>query len=229
MLFGVSLEDLIAAVGVLGVAAIIFAESGLLIGFFLPGDTLLFTAGLLAHQDVITTNVHLMVAILFVAAVLGDNVGYMFGKRVGPRIFRKPDSLLFHQDNLQRAEHFYEKYGPITIVLARFVPIVRTFAPIVAGVGKMHYRKFFIFNLIGGLSWTAGITYVGYFGGAFLESKGIEIDHLILPIIGIAMGITLISPLYHIFREPSARKILRDKLRGIMKAKKKPTAPTETK
>jgi membrane-associated protein len=221
MLFGASLEDVIAAVGVLGVAAIIFAESGLLIGFFLPGDTLLFTAGLLAHQDVITTNVHLMIAILFVAAVLGDNVGYMFGKRVGPRIFRKPDSILFHQDNLQRAEKFYEKYGAMTIVLARFVPIVRTFAPIVAGVGKMHYRKFFLFNLIGGLTWTAGITYAGYFGGAFLEDRGIEIDHLILPIIGLAMAITLISPLYHILREPSARKIVRAKLQRLFRLRRK--------
>jgi membrane-associated protein len=215
MLFGVSLEDLIATVGVLGVAAIIFAESGLLIGFFLPGDTLLFTAGLLAHEDVITFNVHLMVLVLFTAAVLGDNVGYMFGKRVGRRIFNKKESLLFHQENLERAEQFYDKYGPLTIVLARFVPIVRTFAPIVAGVGKMRYRRFFLFNLMGGLLWTAGVTYVGYFGGAFLESRGIEIDHLILPIIGIAMGITLISPLYHIIREPSARKILKAKFRKL--------------
>jgi membrane-associated protein len=215
MLFGVSLEDLIATVGVLGVAAIIFAESGLLIGFFLPGDTLLFTAGLLAHEDVITFNVHLMVLVLFTAAVLGDNVGYMFGKRVGRRIFNKKESLLFHQENLERAEQFYDKYGPLTIVLARFVPIVRTFAPIVAGVGKMRYRKFFLFNLMGGLLWTAGVTYVGYFGGAFLESRGIEIDHLILPIIGIAMGITLISPLYHIIREPAARKILKAKFRKL--------------
>lgn len=222
MLFGLNLEDVIAAVGVLGVAGIIFAESGLLIGFFLPGDTLLFTAGLLAHQQVITTNVHVMVAILFAAAVLGDNVGYMFGKRVGRRIFRKPDSILFHQDNLQRAEMFYEKYGPMTIVLARFVPLVRTFAPIVAGVGKMPYRKFLVFNLIGGLTWTAGITYVGYFGGAFLEARGIEIDHLVLPIIGIAMAITLISPLYHIIKEPSARKMLLTKLR-CLKRSPKPT------
>jgi len=215
MLFGFELTEVIATVGVLGVAAIIFAESGLLIGFFLPGDTLLFTVGLLAHQGVITMNVHLLVPILFVAAVLGDNVGYMFGKRVGPRIFRKPDSILFHQDNLQRAEKFYEKYGPLTIVIARFVPLVRTFAPIVAGVGKMQYKKFLFFNLIGGLLWTAGLTYIGYFGGAFLEARGIEIDHLVLPIIAVAMTITLISPLYHIIREPSARKIVKNKLQRL--------------
>jgi membrane-associated protein len=217
MLFGISLEDLIASFGVLGVAGIIFAESGLLIGFFLPGDTLLFTAGLLTHEGVITWNVHLMILVLFVAAVLGDNVGYMFGKRVGRRIFNKPDSILFHQANLQRAEQFYEKYGPATIVIARFVPLVRTFAPIVAGVGKMHYRRFFFYNLAGGLLWTAGLTYVGYFGGAFLEARGIEIDHLVLPIIAIAMGITLISPLYHILREPSARAMFVRKIRRILR------------
>lgn len=215
------IEDLIRAVGVFGVAAIIFAESGLLIGFFLPGDTLLFTVGFLAQQQVITTNVHLLVLILFIAAVLGDNVGYMFGKRIGRRIFRKPDSLLFHQENLERAEKFYEKYGPITIVLARFVPLVRTFAPIVAGVGKMHYSRFFIFNLIGGLLWAAGVTYLGYFGGAFLEDRGIEVDHLILPVIGIAMGITLISPLYHILREPKSRAIVMKKL-GFKRDKNQP-------
>jgi membrane-associated protein len=225
MLFGVSLEDLIATVGIIGVAAIIFAESGLLIGFFLPGDTLLFTVGFLAQQQVLTMNVHAIVLVLFAAAVTGDSVGYTFGRRVGRRIFRKPDSLLFHQDNLKRAENFYEKYGPITIVIARFVPIVRTFAPIVAGVGKMHYRKFLTFNLIGGFLWTAGITYTGYFGGAFLESKGIEIDHLILPVIGIAMGITLISPLYHILREPSARKIVRNKLRRLIRISRKSSTP----
>jgi len=216
MLFGLELEDVIKTVGVLGVAAIIFAESGLLVGFFLPGDTLLFTAGFLAQQGVITTNVHLLVGILFLAAVAGDNVGYMFGKRVGRRIFRKPDSLLFHQENLERAEKFYDKYGPITIVIARFVPLVRTFAPIVAGVGKMHYTRFLVFNLLGGGLWAAGVTYLGYFGGSFLEHRGIEVDHLILPIIAIAMGITLISPLYHIIKEPKSRAIVLRKL-GIRK------------
>jgi membrane-associated protein len=222
MLFGFNLEEVIATVGVIGVAAIIFAESGLLIGFFLPGDTLLFTVGLLAHEGVISMNVHLLIVALFLAAVLGDNIGYMFGKRVGPRIFRKPDSILFHQDNLKRAEDFYEKYGPVTIIIARFIPVVRTFAPIVAGVGKMKYQKFLMYNLVGGLLWTAGITYTGYFGGAFLESRGIKIDHLILPIIAIAMAITLISPLYHIIREPSARKIVKNKLRRLF-GKQTPT------
>lgn len=220
MLFGLSLEELISAVGVLGVAGIVFAESGMLVGFFLPGDTLLFTAGLLAHQGLISLNVHVLILVLFLAAVSGDNVGYMLGRRVGRRIFRKPDSILFHQDNLQRAERFYEKYGPITVIIARFVPIVRTFAPIVAGVGRMQYRRFLAFDLVGGLLWAAGLTYIGYFGGAFLETRGINIDHLVLPVIGLVMSISLISPLYHILREPSGRKLLKERLSRLLRLKK---------
>lgn len=220
MLFGISLEELIAAVGVFGVAAIIFAESGLLVGFFLPGDTLLFTVGLLLHEGVIKTPIELVVLLLTLAAILGDNVGYAFGRRVGPRLFRRKDSLLFHHENLERAEKFYEKYGPATIVIARFVPVVRTFAPIVAGVGKMNYRRFLTFNILGGVLWVVGITYVGYYAGAFLEARGIEIDHLILPIIGLAMFITIISPLTHIMRDPSSRTIFINKIKRLFKHRK---------
>lgn len=220
MLFGVELDELIKAIGVLGVAAIVFAESGLLIGFFLPGDTLLFTAGFLAHEQVLATNVHVLAFVLFLAAVAGDSVGYAFGRRVGRRIFRKPDSLLFHQDNLERAEKFYEKYGAATIVIARFVPIVRTFAPIVAGVGKMHYRKFLSFNIIGGALWAAGLTYLGYYGGRFLESRGIEVDHLILPVIAFAMFVTIASPVYHIIREPKSRAIVMRKIKAVLQKRK---------
>jgi len=208
MLFGLEITEVIRTVGVLGIAAIIFAESGLLIGFFLPGDTLLFTAGFLAHEGVLGLNVHLIVAILFAAAVLGDNVGYWFGKKVGPRIFKKEDSILFHKDNLQRAEKFYEKYGPLTIIIARFTPVVRTFAPIVAGVGNMHYRRFMVYNLIGGVLWAAGITYLGYFGGAFLESHGINVESLVVPVIIAAVVISAGSPLIHILRDPKSRKMV---------------------
>lgn len=237
MLFGISLEDLIAAVGILGVAGIVFAESGLLIGFFLPGDTLLFTVGLLSHSNVITTNIHLTVAVLFVAAVLGDNVGYTFGRRVGRRIFRRKDSVLFSQENLQRAEQFYQRFGAITIVIARFVPLVRTFAPIVAGVGKMNYRQFVTYNILGGLLWAAGITYLGYFGGAFLEARGINIERYILLIIGTAMAITVLPPIYHILRKQAARELIFKKIRQLFRKlarsiKKKspppPTQPTDT-
>jgi membrane-associated protein len=215
MLFGFELTEVIRAVGVLGIAAIVFAESGLLIGFFLPGDTLLFTAGFLAHEGVLGVNIHLMVLILFIAAVLGDNVGYWFGHKVGRRLFKKPDSILFHQDNLQRAEHFYEKYGPLTIIIARFTPVVRTFAPIVAGVGNMNYRRFMTYNLAGGLLWAGGITYLGYFGGAFLEANGINVEALVVPVILLAVLVSLGSPLIHILKDPKSRKALLRKLKFV--------------
>lgn len=213
MIPGFDLVHVIQAVGLFGLMAIIFAESGLLVGFFLPGDTLLFSAGLLAHQGTLGINIHVLVVALFVAAALGDSVGYTFGRRMGPRIFKKQDSLFFHQDNITRAESFYQKYGSLTIVLARFVPVVRTFAPIVAGVAKMPYRSFLLYNLIGALLWTAGVTYLGYFAGAWLEARGIDIDHLILPVIGVVVVITAISPLVHLLREPKSRQALLAKLR----------------
>jgi len=212
MLFGLELEEVIRAIGVFGIAAIIFAESGLLIGFFLPGDTLLFTAGFLTHEGVLGVNIHLMVAILFVAAVAGDNVGYWFGKKVGPRIFKKEETILFHKENLQRAEKFYEKFGPITLVIARFTPVVRTFAPIVAGVGNMGYKRFMFYNLVGGLLWTVGITYLGYFGGAFLEANGINVEALVVPVIVVAVLVSLVSPLLHIVRDPKSRRMVMRRL-----------------
>lgn len=208
MLHDIDIEQLFRAVGVLGVAAIVFAESGLLIGFFLPGDTLLFSAGFLASQGVIELNVNLLILILFAAAVIGDSVGYSFGYRIGRRIFKRPDSLFFNQANLARAEKFYEKYGPITIVLARFMPIVRTFAPVVAGVGKMKYSTFLIYNVLGAFVWTAGLVYLGFFGGAFLDSKGINVDALVLPVIALAVIITLISPIYHLVTDKKSRQLL---------------------
>lgn len=213
MLHDLDIAELFRAIGVLGLAAIVFAESGLLIGFFLPGDTLLFSAGFLASQGTVSINIHLLVATLFVAAVLGDSVGYWFGHRIGRRIFKKPNSILFNQENLHRAERFYEKYGAITIVLARFTPIVRTFAPVVAGVGKMKYSLFLTYNLLGGFLWTAGITYLGYFGGAFLEERGINVEALVVPVILIAVLATAISPILHVMRDPKSRNMLLQKLR----------------
>ena len=138
------LENLVRTVGYFGVFGIVFAESGLLIGIFLPGDSLLFTAGFLASAGIF--NIYVLVFGCFIAAVLGDNVGYAFGSRLGPRIFNKEDSFWFHKKHLQRAEMFYEKHGGKTIILARFTPIVRTLAPVVAGAGKMTYQTFFFYN-----------------------------------------------------------------------------------
>ncbi len=145
--------------------AIIFAESGLFFGFFLPGDSLLLTVGLLASRGFM--NIWVLLPLLFIAAVLGDNVGYWFGAKTGPRIFNREESLLFKRKNLLAAKAFYDKHGGKTIVLARFVPFIRTFAPIVAGAVEMNYRNFFTYNLLGGALWAIGVTTIGYLVGYF--------------------------------------------------------------
>jgi membrane-associated protein len=179
------------------IALIIFAESGLLIGFFLPGDTLLFTAGFLVNIGKLNIDIHLVVLAVFIAAVLGDGVGYLFGKRVGRKLFNRPNSRLLRQENIQKAEAFYEKYGAITVIIARFIPVIRTFAPIVAGVGKMSYRTFLSFNIIGALLWAGGITYAGFYIGQMLHNIGIEIDTIILPVMGIVVLLSVLSPAAH--------------------------------
>lgn len=141
---------------------IIFAESGLFFGFFLPGDSLLVAVGAIAALPVSPFNIWLLLPLLFLAAVLGDNVGYWFGRKTGPRIFNRPESRFFKPRYLQQARDFYEKHGGKTIIMARFMPFVRTFAPIVAGAVDMNYRRFFTFNLIGGFLWTWGVTLAGY-------------------------------------------------------------------
>ncbi|MFD7604934.1 DedA family protein [Streptomyces mirabilis] len=147
--------------GIWGLLLVVFAESGLLIGFFLPGDSLLFTCGLLITSNQLNFPLWGAVALICVAAVLGDQAGYLFGKKVGPSLFTRPDSRLFKQENVVKAHEFFEKYGPKSLVLARFVPIVRTFTPIIAGVSGMKYRSFLTFNIIGGVLWGAGVTLLG--------------------------------------------------------------------
>jgi membrane-associated protein len=195
------LIHLITGLGVLAVLVVIYAESGLLIGFFLPGDSLLFAAGFLANQGILNINIHLFVFFLFLAAVLGDNTGYAFGHRVGRKLFERKESRFFHADNLRKAEAFYEKYGAKTIVLARFVPFVRTFAPIIAGISKMKYREFLIYNLIGSALWVASFTYIGYYAGDFVEELGINIEVAALIIIALSLAPAII----HILREPEGR------------------------
>ncbi len=180
-------ERLIATFGTIGLFLIIFAESGLLIGFFLPGDSLLFTAGLLSSQDKLP-NIALLVLGCVIAAISGDQAGYVFGRRVGPALFRRPDSRLFKQANVEKARAYFEEHGSKTIVLARFVPIVRTFAPIVAGVSHMPYRTFVMFNVVGGVLWAAGVTTLGYVLGATVPS----IDKYLLPAVGVIIVVSLI-------------------------------------
>ena len=172
------LESTLQTIGLIGLFAIVFAESGLFFGFFLPGDSLLFTAGLLSSQGHLAPLPVILVG-CFVAAVAGDQVGYVFGSRVGPSLFRRPDSRIFKQEYVEKARAFFERHGSKTIVLARFVPIVRTFAPILAGVGDMQYRTFVTFNVMGGLLWAVGVTTLGYVLGE--TAPWIE-DYLLLVI-----------------------------------------------
>ena len=170
------MEDLIRTVGYLGLFAIIFAESGLFFGFFLPGDSLLLTAGLLAWKVDVTTgqpflNLWILLLVLPVMAILGDNVGYWFGKKTGPRIFNRENSRFFKRKNLLAAKAFYDKHGGKTIVIARFMPFIRTFAPIVAGGVEMEYRRFFFWNFFGGLLWAVGMTLVGFGIGSFFGER----------------------------------------------------------
>ncbi len=162
--FGMSLIDLVSLVGYAGLVAIVFAETGLFLGFFLPGDSLLFIAGFLAGQGLFS--LPLLIALLWVAAVVGNIVGYEFGRRVGPRLFSREDSLLFKKAHALKAQAFYDKYGPKTIFLARFMPIVRTFAPIVAGVAQMEFRAFLFYSVTGATAWVVGLTVLGYYLGA---------------------------------------------------------------
>ena len=205
---GIDLVELVKWAGVIGVAIIIFAESGLLIGAFLPGDSLLFTAGFLTYTGFLSINIHLLVVILFLAAVFGDSTGYTFGRRVGRNLFNRPDSKLFKQSYVEKAETFYEKHGGKTIIMARFVPFVRTFAPVIAGTAKMKYRTFLSYNVIGALLWAVGITYLGYFLGSWFEGMGLDIDQVILPAAAIIILISIAPPLYHLLKEKDQREAI---------------------
>lgn len=162
-------QSLIEKGGYLLLFAIVFAESGLLIGFFLPGDSLLFIAGMASAgtlgRNEVEFNIWVVLVGVFVAAAVGDQVGYLFGRKVGPSLFRRPDSRLFKQEYVEKAQGFFDRHGPRAIILARFVPVVRTFVPVVAGVGRMHYSTFVRFNVIGALLWGVGVTLLGYFLG----------------------------------------------------------------
>ncbi|MFJ2743523.1 DedA family protein [Streptomyces sp. NPDC087440] len=203
-------DYLLNTFGPWGLLAIVFAESGLLIGFFLPGDSLLFTAGLLVTTGKLDMPLWLLCTLIVLAAILGDQVGYLFGRKVGPALFRRPDSKIFKQENVQKAHEFFEKHGPKALILARFVPIVRTFTPIIVGVSKMNYRVFITYNIIGGVLWGAGVTLLGAaLGNVEFVHKHIEF---------ILVGIVLISVV----------PIVIEVLRARSQSKKNPPAPAAT-
>ncbi|MBI4852001.1 MAG: VTT domain-containing protein [Acidobacteria bacterium] len=180
-------EYLVRTGGLLALIAIIFSETGLLVGFFLPGDSLLVTTGIFVAQGILDVNIWLVLVTLSIAAVVGDATGYAIGKKAGQTLYSRPDSLFFKRAHLMKAKAFYDKYGGKTIILARFVPIIRTFAPTVAGAAEMSYRKFATYNIVGGISWVFSMTLLGYFlGKAFPEiTKRIETVIIIVVIISI--------------------------------------------
>lgn len=191
-------ETLIRTFGLIGFFAVIFAESGLFFGFFLPGDSLLFTAGLLSTT--LGVNIYILAGGAVLMAILGDSVGYYFGKKVGPALFVKEDSFIFKKRYLQKAEEFFAKHGPKSIVLARFVPIVRTFTPILAGVGSMKYKVFLTYNIIGGIIWGGGITLLGYYLGSVIPN----IDKYLVPIVLVIIAVSFIPVIVGILSEMKA-------------------------
>lgn len=196
------LKQIIETVGYLGVFGIVFIESGLLFGFFLPGDSLLFTAGFLASQDFF--DIKILALGCFIAAVAGDSTGYWIGHKMGRKLFRKEDSLLFHKDHLVKAEEFYKKHGGKTIVISRFLPFIRTFAPVVAGIGAMKYSTFLFYNLLGGFLWAVGLTYAGYTLGSIIP----DVDKYLLPAIGLIVFVSTAPGLYHTLKDAGRRKAL---------------------
>ncbi len=189
---GFNLVTFIKAAGYIGIFSMIFAESGLFIGFFFPGDSLIFTAGFLASQGYF--NIIILIVFCFIGAVLGDSFGYAFGKKTGPKLFTKEDSLVFKKSHLERARIFYEVHGGKTIILARFMPVIRTFAPILAGVGMMKYSVFLFYNIIGGALWAISLLLVGYFLGNIIPN----VDRYIIPIVALIIILSILPPIIHI-------------------------------
>lgn len=175
-------ENLIRGGGYVALFIVVFAETGILAGFFLPGDSLLVTAGLLCALEGVL-DIRVLNILLCMAAILGDTAGYWIGYHLGPRLFNRENSFFFNKNHLIRTQHFYDKYGAKTIVIARFVPIVRTFAPTVAGMGKMHYKKFLTYNVLGGIGWVMSMTLTGYFLGNVIPDVEKKIHWIILIVI----------------------------------------------
>ncbi len=193
----IDLPQFIRSIGYLGVWGIVFAESGLLVGFFLPGDSLLFTAGFIAHQGYL--NIWTLGMGILVCAFFGDNIGYASGYRLGRKLFQRTDSWFFHKKHLVTTQNFYARHGKKAIVLARFMPVIRTFAPIVAGIGAMHYRTFIVYNLIGAIAWSVTITGLGYFLGSLIPAD--QVDKYLLPIVVAIIVVSVIPSLWHFYQE----------------------------
>jgi membrane-associated protein len=198
----VDLQTFVTTVGPIGVALIVFAETGLMVGFFLPGDSMLFTAGFLASPGVHVFSIWLLSLLAALAAVLGDSTGYAIGRAMGPRLFAREDSRLFRRQHLQTAHAFYERHGGVAIVLGQFMPIVRTFCPVAAGLGQMSYPRFFSFNLLAALLWGFGVPWLGFFLGSVIP----DVERYLLPIIALIIVISLAPSAIHAWHQRARRR-----------------------
>lgn len=207
-MIGLAPEKIIQSGGVLLIGGIIFAESALLIGIFLPGgDTLLFLSGFFASQGYLP--IGWLILAIVIGAIIGDNVGYAIGRRAGPRLFRKEQGVFFRKEQVVAAEKFYKVHGGKAVTLARFIPVIRTLAPMIAGVGKMDRKRFFLYNVLGAIVWGVGLPLLGYFFGARIPS----IESYIAPLALFAFFIVFVPPLWHIWREPRTRKVVVNKVK----------------
>ena len=193
------LAEVIQTIGYVGLFFVVFAESGLFFGFFLPGDSLLFTAGFLASQNIF--NIWVLVPLLVTAAISGDSTGFWTGKKLGSWLLRQKDTFFFKKKYLTKAQDFYDKHGGKAIVLARFIPAVRTFAPIAAGIADMHYKTFLSFNIFGGLLWAAGMTLLGFFLGSAIP----DVDNYLLPIVMVIIIASVLPGVIHFLKERKSR------------------------
>lgn len=220
MIPGIELSDLITALGYM-LPLIIFAETGLMVGFFLPGDSLLFTAGALIGIGVIDLNVFVLATLFFVAAIIGNSTGYFIGKHGGRKLFKKEDARFFKRKYLLEAEKFYEKNGAKAIILAQFVPILRTFNPVATGISKINFKKFITFNIIGAFIWTIGFTLGGYFlfnaFGQLIDPE--KIDLYILPIIALIIFVSFIPAFIHLWKDEARRTAIINKIKKIFHRK----------
>ncbi len=226
MIPGLSIEQALVSFGYFGLFLIVFAESGLFFGFFLPGDSLLITAGVLAAAHPELLSLPLVCAVTFIAAVTGDAVGYSFGRRVGGRLYDRPDSRFFKRSHLAAAEAFYQRHGGKTIVIARFLPFVRTFAPIVAGAAGMSYRHFATYNVIGGAIWAIGLPVAGYVLGSVIPAE--TLDKYLLAILAGVVVLSLLPTVIHIYRHNRAEVHARVRSLGRQGAVRAGPPPEET-
>ncbi len=204
----IDLTELIKTIGYLGIFSIVFAESGLFFGFFLPGDSLLFTAGFLASQGFM--NIHVLVPIVVIGAIGGDSAGYWMGNKFGRWLMRQRDSFFFKKEHMEQAQDFYDSHGGKTLILARFIPAVRTFVPIVAGMAEMKYQKFITYNILGGLFWGAGMSLAGYYLGKIIPG----VDKYLLPIVLTIIFLSVLPGLFHM-RKSLIRKLRKNKVIDI--------------